>query len=63
MDIALAEYSQMNTHAAFVGFDHFSGYLHNFVVAKLATGSIKVSIGRVNIKGKPELDDKKSFPE
>ena len=38
--IALAEYYQMNTHCQ--GFCRFSGFLHHFVLAKLATSSIRV---------------------
>ena len=38
--IALAEYFQMSTHMP--GFQSFSGFLHLFVLAKLATSSIRV---------------------
>ena len=37
---ALAEYSQMSTHLP--GFLSFSGFLHHFVLTKLATSSISV---------------------
>ena len=39
--IALAEYSQMSTHMP--GFRSFSGFLSNFVLARLATSSIRVN--------------------
>ena len=39
--IALAEYSQMSNHVP--GFQSFSGFLHHFVLSKLATTSIKVN--------------------
>ena len=38
--IALAEYSQRSTH---VRGPHFSGFLHTFVMATLATTSIRVN--------------------
>ena len=40
--IALAEYSQMSTHDQ--GFRPFSGILHHFVLAKLATSGIRVKV-------------------
>ena len=40
--IALAEYSQMSTHLP--GFWSFFNFLYYFVLAKLATSSIKVTI-------------------
>ena len=33
------------------GFSHFSGFLHHFVLAKLATSSIRVNINRVKTCG------------
>ena len=39
--IALAEYSQMSTHL--LGLQSFSRFLHHFVLAKLATSSIRVN--------------------
>ena len=38
--IALAEHSQMSAHVP--GFQEFSGFLHYFVLTKLATSSIRV---------------------
>ena len=38
--IALAKYSQLSTCPMCQGFSHFSGFLHNFVMAKLASSSI-----------------------
>ena len=38
--IALTEYSQMSTHLP--GFNYFSGFLHHFVLAKLANSSVRV---------------------
>ena len=40
--IALAEYSQMSTHLP--GFISFSRFLDHFVLAKLATSSIRVNL-------------------
>ena len=39
--IALPEYFQMSTYMP--GFDHFPVFLHHFVLAKLATSSIRVN--------------------
>ena len=39
---ALAEYSQMSTHVP--GFQSFFSFLHHFVLAKLATSSIRVKM-------------------
>ena len=38
---ALAKHSQMSTHSP--GFQAFSGFLHHFVIAKLASSSIRVN--------------------
>ena len=38
--IALAENSKMSTICQ--GFNHFAGFLHHFVLAKLATSSIRI---------------------
>ena len=43
---ALTEHSQMSTHVP--AFQYFSGFLHHFVLAKLATRSIKVNIRHRN---------------
>ena len=40
--IALVEYFEMSTHL--LGFQSFSGFLHHFVLAKLATTSIRVNL-------------------
>ena len=34
------------------GFSHFSGFLHPFVLAKLATSSIRVNVKDINWTGK-----------
>ena len=46
--IALTEYSKMSTH--FQGFSHFSGFLHHFVLVKLANISIRVKVGREGVE-------------
>ena len=45
--IALAEYSQMSTHLT--GIQSFLGFLHHFVLAKLATSSIRVNPNLANM--------------
>ena len=40
--IALPEYSQMSTYLP--GFSYFPAFLHNFVLAKLATSSIRINL-------------------
>ena len=44
---ALAEYFQLSTHLP--GFQSFSGFLHHFVLAKLATSSMRVNTWHVHL--------------
>ena len=45
--VALTEYSQMSTHLP--GSQSFSGVLHHFVLAKLATSSIKIKTSHLDV--------------
>ena len=44
---ALTEYSQMSTHMS--GFNNYSGFLHHFLLGKLATSGIRVKVYLANM--------------
>ena len=47
--IALTEFFQLSTHLP--GFQSFPGFLHHFVLAKLAISSIRVKLDSLSLEG------------
>ena len=45
--IALAEHSQISTHVP--GYSRFSGFWHHFILAKLATSSIRAKFNLIKL--------------